>query len=229
MATKQLSIKQALAQENHFLKAGSAISIDIITPAGQKGRFKSTFIGFMPNEYLLIECPDMGKLGNFSQHVVKGMKIAVRGLVEGQKASIIGFMSLIEQTVTMPSRMIVLSFPKAVSIHNLRATKRVDTELKVTVNLGTRSWPAVMNDVSLTGCHLVMQDCTQKSIPEDSDISIAIGDESGEADEVDRDTVIAKVCNVKQDEQGFQLGCQFAVQQQQTIDKLIHIALLAEK
>ncbi len=31
-----------------LLQAGSMVTIDIATPAGQKGRFRTTFIGYLP-------------------------------------------------------------------------------------------------------------------------------------------------------------------------------------
>ncbi len=60
-----------------YLKAGAPIIIDLSTPAGQKKRFSTTFIGYLPKKYVLVEFPDTGKLGNFSQYIGQGTVLLI--------------------------------------------------------------------------------------------------------------------------------------------------------
>lgn len=74
-ATNQATNIETATRLNHnlsLLHAGSTINIDIITPAGQRGKFRTTFIGYLPKKYVLIQFPDINKLGNFAQHITQG-------------------------------------------------------------------------------------------------------------------------------------------------------------
>ena len=63
-----------------LLHAGSTVNIDISTPAGQRAKFRTIFIGYLPKKYVLIQFPEANKLGKFSQHLVQGTAVTVRGL-----------------------------------------------------------------------------------------------------------------------------------------------------
>lgn len=226
MATKQVSTKEGLSSEFKFLLAGTPINIDIVTPAGQKGRFRTVFIGYLPEQYILIQFPDAGKLGNYAQYIVKDVQITVRGLVEGHEASVIAFQSSIMQTLNTPSKIMVLKFPDRMVIHNLRATKRVQTELATKVTIlsnDNEDFSAVMTDISLTGCHIATSEGGFGDLEEDMIISLAV-DTTDEAPL----EVNAKVCNLKSLDAGVEFGCQFEAEQDIAIQKMLHMALLSE-
>ena len=77
MPTKQVDTKEGLSKEFRFLLAGTMVNIDIITPAGQKGRFGTTFIGYLPEQFILVQFPENNKLGNFGQYLIQGSEIVV--------------------------------------------------------------------------------------------------------------------------------------------------------
>ena len=52
-----------------LLHAGSMVNIDITTPAGQRAKFRTIFIGYLPKKYVLIQFPESTKLGKFSQYI----------------------------------------------------------------------------------------------------------------------------------------------------------------
>ena len=113
-----------------FLKAGAAITIDIVTPAGQKRKFNTTFIGYLPKKYVLIEYPDPSKLGGFSQYIAQGTVVTVRGLIEGRYGAAVAFISTIRQTLQIPSRIMVLDIPTRVTLQHLRSSVRIETKLR---------------------------------------------------------------------------------------------------
>ncbi|MCI2282914.1 hypothetical protein L3081_05310 [Colwellia sp. MSW7] len=69
MSVKPTDIDTATRLDRNLalLHAGSLVTIDIATPRGQRGKFRTTFIGYLPKKYVLIQFPDSGKLGKFSQ------------------------------------------------------------------------------------------------------------------------------------------------------------------
>ena len=68
-----------------LLHGGSMITLEIITPAGQRAKFRTTFIGYLPQKYILVQSPDLNKLGNFAKYLIQGMGVTVRGLIEGHE------------------------------------------------------------------------------------------------------------------------------------------------
>ncbi|GIU52109.1 MULTISPECIES: PilZ domain-containing protein [Shewanella] len=223
MPTKQVDTKQGLSKEFKFLLAGTPVNIDIVSPAGQKGRFRTIFIGYLPEQFLLIQFPESNKLGNFGQYFVQGSEVIVRGLIEGHEASVIAFSSIIRQTLSTPTRMMALNFPSKIIIHNLRSTKRVLTELTASIKVKEDSWHAKLTDVSLTGCHIEACKEEQDALVEGETITISI--------EVDENQISlkARICNAKASEEGLKLGCQFISDQDELVEKIVRMALLAEK
>ena len=227
MATKKVSIKN----NNHtsafkFLLAGTPVNIDISTPTGELGRFRTTFIGYLPQQFILIQSPESTKLGKHEQYIVKNVPITVRGLVEGHEASVIAFQTTLKQTLSTPTKILVLNFPETMVIHNLRSTKRVLTELACTVSTNGQEYEAVMTDVSLSGCHINLANGGTDNITEDTLVTAKFCENDAEEPTL---TLSCKVCNLKPFKQGVEFGVAFAAEQDPTIESIIRLALFSEK
>ena len=68
-----------LSRNLALLHPGATVTLDMSTPAGQRGKFRSQFIGYMPKNYVLVQYPDSSKLGRFSQYIAQGMGVTVHG------------------------------------------------------------------------------------------------------------------------------------------------------
>ena len=121
-----------------LLQAGSLVTIDVVTPTGQRGKFRTTFIGYLPKQYILIQFPENNKLGKFAEYIVPGSSITVRGLIEGHEGAVVAFISTIKQTMQIPSRIIVLEFPSTVNLQNLRSSVRIATDINAKVKIDDR-------------------------------------------------------------------------------------------
>lgn len=220
MGTKKIVIDKGLPKEFKYLCAGTSVNIDITTPAGQVGRFRSIFVGYFPDKYILIEHPDSNKLGKYEQYITQDSQITVRALVEGHEASAIAFISSVKQTLSLPSRLIALNFPRDMIVHNLRSTKRIQTEIPAKITLDKKQWSALMTDFSLTGCHMHVLQGGYNYIKEDQKINIVLDnkDESELALE-------AIVCNVKRVAKGIKFGCKFAEEQGDKVQKILYLVL----
>lgn len=221
---KQVNMLTRLNRNLGLLQAGSTVTLDIATPAGQKGKFRTTFIGYLPKRYVLIQYPDANKLGNFAKYISQGTSITVRGLSEGQEGAVVAFVSSVKQTLQIPSRLIVLDFPKTISLQNLRNSIRIDTEIVVKIKIAKEYWRAVMTDISINGCQLMVHNGESLSLENDPEIDIVIDDFNGLQDL----RISAERCSVKSQSNGLSMGVKFSDSQKNDITKLMLNIITAE-
>jgi c-di-GMP-binding flagellar brake protein YcgR len=219
MSNKATNIETAtrLNRNLSLLHAGSMVTIEIITPAGQRAKFRTTFIGYLPKKYVLIQFPDINKLGNFAQHITQGMGVTVRGLIEGHEGAVLAFVSTIKQTIQMPSRIIVLDFPRTVGIQNLRSSIRIGTHIQVKVKIDKDYWQATITNLSMTGCQLTIENSEKLILSEKKVINIIIEDKQGGGNV----KLNGAVCNLKQYSGGLSFGIKFNSESDVEISQLL--------
>lgn len=214
---KQINTSNRLNRNQGLLQAGSPVTIDITTPAGQKGKFRTTFIGYLPKKYVLVQYPDANKLGNFAKYINQGSAITVRGLSEGHEGAVLAFISNVRQTLQIPSRMIVLDFPRTISLQNLRNSIRIDTEIVTKIKVANEYWMAVMTDISIDGCQLVVHNGESLSLDNTPNIEIIIDEYQGSKNI----SLSGERCNVKSLNSGISLGVQFSASSRDSVTKLM--------
>lgn len=200
-----IEITTRLDRNLALLTPGSLVTIDIATPAGQRGKFRATFIGYLPKKYVLIQFPDANKIGKFSQHIVQGAAITVRGLIEGHEGAVVAFVSTVKQTLQMPSRIIVLDFPRSVGLQNLRSSIRIDTNINAKVKIDQNYWQTTIANLSIDGCQLSIINGEKLVLSEKKSIEIVIEDDSGGSNL----KLSGSVCNLKQQNDGVSFGVMF--------------------
>ncbi len=188
-----------------LLNAGSVVTFDLVTPAGQRAKFRTTFIGYLPKQYVLIQIPDAGKLGKFSQHLIQGAAITVRGLIEGHEGAVVAFISTIKQTIQMPSRIMVLDFPRTVGLQHLRSSIRIDTQINAKVKIDKNYWQATIENLSVSGCQLSIVNGEKLVLSEKTGIEIVVEDTQGG----NNIKLKGAVCNLKQQVDGVSFGVKF--------------------
>lgn len=208
-----------------LLQAGSPITIDVVTPAGQKGKFRTTFIGYLPKQYVLIQYPDANKIGNFAQYITQGAAITVRGLLEGHEGAVVAFVSLVKQTLQIPSRLIVLDFPSTVGLQNLRNSIRIDTEIKSKIHISNEYWQTTMTDLSINGCQLIIDNGEELVLVKDKNVTIVINNFDDQEDL----NFIATICNIKHQPTGVSLGVKFTAESKDAVEKLLFHLITTEQ
>ena len=193
------------------------------TPAGQRGKFRSSFIGYMPKNYVLVQYPDSSKLGNFSQYITQGMGVTVRGLIEGHEGAVVAFVSNIKQTIQIPSRIIVLEFPREVSLQNLRSSVRIETYIKAKVKVKEEYWDSVISDISVSGCQLMINNGEKLTLSDDKPVEITIED----FQELKNLKLEAEICNSKVQSDGILLGVKFDDSSKLQVVKLLQQAVIS--
>ncbi len=205
-----------------FLKAGSPIIIDISTPAGQKRKFSTIFIGYLPKKYVLVEFPDASKLGAFAQYIGQGTVVTVRGLIEGRDGAAVAFVSSIRQTLQIPSRIMVLDIPNTVTLQQLRSSVRIDTRIDAKVKIDDVFWQTTMTNLSVDGGQLDIINGEKLVLAEDKIIEIVVETSEGEKNI----KLNATVCNIKQQVDGLSFGVKFNQVGKQQVIELLYQALV---
>ncbi len=219
MAEKPTNIDTATRLDRNLtlLHAGSLVTIDIATPAGQRAKFRTTFIGYLPKKYVLIQFPEASKLGKFSQHVVQGASITVRGLIEGHEGAVLAFVSSIKQTLQMPSRIMVLDFPRTVGLQNLRSSIRIETDINAKVKIDENYWQTTITNLSISGCQLNIVNGEKLVLSEKKAIEIIVSDKQGGSNF----KLKGAVCNLKQQKDGLSFGVMFDTQSNEQVSQLL--------
>lgn len=213
-----------LSRNLGLMQAGSIVTIDISTPAGQKGKFRTTFIGYLPKHYVLIQFPDSNKLGNFGQFITQGSGVTVRGLIEGHEGSVAAFVSTIKQTLQIPSKMMVLEFPRSLSIQSLRKSVRVDTHIVAKSRVDNKYWQTYITDLSMSGCQLFVENGEAINMNNDKFIEVTIED----FQELSNLKVSGEICSIKSVLNGVSIGVKFNAESKDSVVKLLHHVITIE-
>jgi len=207
-----------------LLQAGAMITLELVTPAGQRGKFRTCFIGYLPKKYVLVQYPSLERLGKFSALIQQGLKVTVRGLIEGHEGAVVAFTSQIKQTVQLPSRIIVLAFPEQVILQSLRSSIRIDIKINALVVINNERWRASIQDISITGCQIFVENGEKLVLTNNSEIEIFIEEYLS----LFSLKFKAIICNVKPMVNGVSLGVKFLKDSKGNVQRLLHTAITSE-
>jgi len=224
VTAKQVETANRLNNNLALLQAGSNVSIDIVTPAGQRAKFRTPLIGYLPKKYVLIQLPDSTKLGSFANFINQGASITVRGLIEGHEGSVVAFVGKVKQTLQIPSRIIVLDFPKTVTLQSLRSSLRIHTDIDVKLKVGKEYWKGVIRNLSVHGCKVMVSNGESLTLVENKGIEVIVEDFEG----MSNINLSALVCNIKSQLDGISLGIKFEDRSRSSVIKLVQHAVVAE-
>ncbi len=207
-----------------LMQAGSAVTIDISTPAGQKGKFRSTFVGYLPKQYVLLQFPESNKLGDFGQYIVQGAGVTVRGIIEGQEGSVAAFVTTIKQTLHIPSKLMVLDFPKNLTMQSLRKSIRIETDIQAKVRIDKNFWQGMITDLSLNGCQLLIDNGETLNLVKDKSIDIVVENFL----DLKNLKLAGQICSIKPVMNGVSLGVKFNETSKDSVVKLLHHVVTIE-
>jgi c-di-GMP-binding flagellar brake protein YcgR len=224
VSAKEVNTTNRLSNHLALLLPGTTVSLDIVTPAGQRGKFRTCFIGYFPKKYVLVQFPDSNRLGSFTNFISQGTSITVRGLIEGHEGSVVAFASTVKQTVQIPSRMIVLEFPKRVTLQSLRSSLRIDVNIPVKLKIDNEYWKGSISNISVHGCQITINNGESLALTSDKKINIIVEDFLG----LQNINLSGDVCNLKAQIAGVSLGVKFLEQSKENVTKLVQYAVVAE-
>ena len=220
----QVDTSARLSQNLALLHAGSTVSIEISTPAGQRAKFRTTFIGYLPKQYILVQFPETSKLGSFSQYIKQGASITIRGLIEGHEGAVLAFITNVKQTLQIPSRIMVLDFPHTVTLHQLRSSIRIDTQINARVKIDKKYWQTTITNLSISGGPLNIINGDKLVLAENKAIEIIVENNEGTGNI----KLNAVICNLKKQINGLAFGVQFSDDSKSQVIDLLYLAITEE-
>lgn len=187
------------------LPPSSMVIVEVSSPAGQKIKFRSVFIGFMPDNFVLLQMPDLNKNRKLASLLTDKAKCTVRGLSEGIEGAVIAFSSVFKNMLKSPAPMIALQIPKKVELQSLRKVSRIETEIAVDIQLDKYLYIGTMLDLSAFGCLISIPKTQEINIDQTNKVSVIVTDSKYNGVEELKGTV----CNIKQQSQTAELGIAF--------------------
>ena len=203
------------------LPPGSIVVVEVSTPAGQRTKFKSHFIGFYPKKFVLIQMPDLSKNRKLASFLHDKTKCTVRGLSEGQAGLVIAFNSVIKHTIKMPAPMLVMQLPAKVALQSLRKVSRIDTEISINIQIDKYYWQGQLLNLSALGCLISFTKTQEIDISDSKSVKITIADSNYHCE----GEFIADICNVKTSQQTVELGVAFVEQSKKAATRLLNQVL----
>ncbi|MFT6194036.1 MAG: c-di-GMP-binding flagellar brake protein YcgR [Cognaticolwellia sp.] len=223
MPDNPIEVPGLLSRNLALLNPGATVTLEMKIPSGQRGKFRSVFIGYMPQKYVLVQYPDSLKLGSFAQYVTQGIGVTVRGLIEGHEGAVVAFISNIRQTIQIPSRIIVLDFPREVRLQNLRSSMRIETYIKAKIKVKDDYWASVISDISVSGCQIMITNGEKLILTEDKPVEIIIEAFQG----LKNLKLNAEICNTKIQVDGVMLGVKFDDSSKVEVNRLLQQAVIS--
>jgi len=223
LTAKEIDTSNRLNNHLALLLPGTHVSLDITTPAGQRTKFRTLFIGYLPKKYALVQYPDTTKSGGLAKYIIQGMPITVRGLIEGHEGSVVAFATKVKQTIQIPSRMIVLDFPKKVTLQSLRSSLRIDVDIDIKIKVDNEYWKAIILNISAQGCQINVSNGETLTLVADKNINIIIEDFQG----MTNINLEANICNIKPQTNGISMGVKFAEKSKSEVVKVVQHAVIA--
>jgi len=169
-------VREDVSKSLSMLTSGSSIIVEVSIPPSKKIKFKSIFVGFLPNKFMLIQLPDLNRNADLVGNIKQGVACTVRSIVEKHEGSIVAFVTSIESTINIPAKMIVLNIPQKVVVQALRKKTRIETQLNFEATMNNTSFKGVMVNLSLEGCLLSTKKEEKVVINKDDEIILSITD-----------------------------------------------------
>ncbi len=181
---------------------------------GEKARFKSSYYGQKPEEFLIIQMPG---IPGIREKLLNGSGLVIRYLVGGR---VYGFKAHSMGHVVRPCPLIFLSFPQSVESLNLRQSERVNTFLDAQGTIDDVTMHGVILDLSAGGCMLLVNRTTGTSWPSlepgqiiHLEFSLGKNEESI--------TILSQTISARKDPDRIRLGIKFLLKPEKEADAAI--------
>ncbi|MCI2282915.1 PilZ domain-containing protein [Colwellia sp. MSW7] len=148
----------------------------------------------------------------------------MRGLIEGHEGAVVAFVSTIKQTLQMPSRIMVLDFPRTVGLQNLRSSIRIETDIDAKVKVDDNYWQTTITNLSINGCQLNIVNGEKLVLSEKKSLEIVVEDEQGASNF----KLTGAVCNLKQQNDGLSFGVMFDSESNEQVSQLLLSTITAK-
>jgi hypothetical protein len=203
------------------LVAGSQVIVEVNTPAGPSSKFRTTFIGFLPRKFVLLQMPDVSKNLKLSGHIKDSSGCKVRSIVEGHEGAVIAFATKIKIITKMPAAMMVLQMPNEVICQQLRSSLRIDAHITFNCEVKNKPYDGHIVNLSAKGCLLEFDNDPNLSFKDRQPLSLCV--ELAELGKLAH--ITCEVCNIKNLHNHMHIGVEFTNQPCNAVTALLSHAV----
>jgi hypothetical protein len=202
------------------IEPGTQLQIEI---GGIHYRFKTAFVGMVPDEYLIIRTPSIplhAPFGSIKYKLFPGNRILIRYLYTGK---LFGFESKLIEAVFGAIKLLFIAYPKIIEDYDLRSEERLACFFPAKIGLKDQERHGVILDISRKGCRcLVKNQGDEKQLPVQIQDTVTL---TFQLPGVEGEQVVSgEVKNITKDQQGMAFGVAFkgaTSEIQQAIDQYI--------
>jgi hypothetical protein len=133
-------------KETLMLEIGTPLQLEI---KGFSTRFKSSLVGALPDEYLIVTAPKLTMFVGQPKHLLPESEVVVRYVHRGNAW---GFQSKLTRVISTPAKLLVLEYPSEIENFNLRSDERIECLLPGGIELQKAKRKGVVLDISIGGC-----------------------------------------------------------------------------
>jgi c-di-GMP-binding flagellar brake protein YcgR len=214
-----------LSERISLMVSGSWLSLELISPAGQKIKYQCQYVGCINQRFVLVQSPDMQKYSNTLPFLKQGVKITLRGVIEGREGAVIAFSTQLIKNAHSPVPMLILTYPEQLEYLSLRKNPRLSTKLSAKVIVENNELDAIISDISKQGCQLVMAEKSISEVIEDAEVGIKLEDQTLLAES----QLTGNIRSAKVRNHMLNIGVSFNEQSESRIAKLLTILLHTAK
>ncbi|MFO6423749.1 flagellar brake domain-containing protein [Motilimonas sp. KMU-193] len=213
----------ATTDQLNFLRPGMMLHVEAVTPAGVRSKMKLALIGYQAQDFLLLQYPDPKRWGDKFDMLREGYDIIVRVLIEDQLGSVMAFKCQVITTVSRPTKMLVISYPRLVQRQPLRTERRLPTKLAAKVRYGTQMLSGQVIDISPHGCRVRLVDPVKNSAFKGQQMTIMV--ENANKSELFK--LLGVVCNQKEESGLWSIGIKLDHSVSQNVEQIFEKMLIS--
>ncbi len=212
-----MTSEEEVTKSISMLTSGSTIIVELSLYSTKKIKFKTVFIGFLPNQFILIQLPNLSQNTELAANLKQGVACTIRSLVEGKEGAVVAFITSIERLVNIPAKMLVLNIPTKVALQNLRKRTRIETQLNFETMLKEHTVKGVIVNISIDGCLLSIPKDQPFDKAEGDSICYSILDKSFEGFK----SIKGEICNIRATSKFYKVGVKFQDETSELIKELL--------
>jgi len=139
-----------------------------------KRRFQCRLVGMKEGGYLLVEQPSLTKFGHLKDALFNRQNVIIRTICENTTGDCLGFRSMVQYKIEHPDRLLFLTFPHSMQVHELRAESRilVSVPASITDSKGEKTFKGVLTDLSSGGCRIDLEGFDESPFEVDEQVTV---------------------------------------------------------
>jgi len=144
-------LEDLLSQNELNIPLGTDVQMEV---SGVGFKLQSRIVGAVNKEYLILKTPSAGNSISINTKLYGGNIVTVRYLHNG---TVYGFQSELIGAITVPAKLIFVSYPKMIASRDLRSHKRLQCCIPAKTKIKDAEYETIIKDIGITGCRILFK------------------------------------------------------------------------